>query len=307
MNKFCLTALLVASTSVASDALAKAPKFEYLKEQNQLLVDTQQCLYGRGVESSLKQLTFKKLSEFIHRNEQQISDSLASKHKLTSKQKSYLSILMKAKLGSEDLDLQFSFVGNDTCTEARAKLKVDPKFDFSVLFDFDLPAKWHFTSSTNHALSVVKQRLNDNNVSVDDKLVAQHLTQTATYSHLGKEKAYYTFDFNNYLQSNAETMNTVFIEGNDEFSKALHGYLLSKNFKVVPISSKAFWRMKLIGSIEANNFLNLKLDVSNIKDKNFQLVNNSRKLPAADMSQTAQLEKFTKVHLELMKLTEQLK
>ena len=305
MNKLCLTTLLFASmTFVAS---AKTPQFEYLKDQNLLKIHTEQCMYGRGVESSLKQLSFKKLSEFIVRNDEQIAGELAKSHKMTSKQTSYLSILMKAKLNADDFDHQFSFVGNDTCTSAQAKLKVDPKFDFSVLFDFDLPPKWHFTSTKGQALNQVKQRLTDTNVTVDKKLLTEHLKLNATYTHLGQEKAYYTFDLKSYLESKTETMNTVFIDGNDDFAKALHGYLLSKNYKVVPQSSKAFWRMKLSGNIEANNYLNLKLDVSNIKDKRFQLVNNSRKLPAADMSQSAQLEKFTKVHLELMKLTEQLK
>ncbi|MBU2880341.1 hypothetical protein KO525_00070 [Psychrosphaera sp. B3R10] len=282
-------------------------KVSYDETTQMVNVETQLCLYGRGIQQALIETSYQNLSNYLRVEYRQISTSLANKHNLKKKQREYIEYLLTLKLNKTTLQHDFSFVGNDTCTTAKGNFELAEQVKFESLFDFPPPAMFHFVTTAQNLNQYLTQKLNLYNVVVRPELFAKHLTVIDNLSVQDTAKTYYQFDLTAYNSSLSLASNSVYIDAEQPYVKILSKYLQSRSFSIQSQPSNAFWTVKLTANIEDQKYLSLQLEISNTDDFQTILVNNSRQLPATTLSNPIMLEKFFNVHIELMKLNEHLR
>lgn len=282
-------------------------KVSYDEATQMVNIETQLCLYGRGVQQALVATSYQNLSNYLRVEYRQIATSIANKHNLKKKQREYIEYLLTLRLNETTLQHEFSFVGNDTCTTAKGNFELAEQVKFESLFDFTPPEMFHFVATEPTLNQYLSQKLAQYNIAIKPELFIKHLTIVDKLTVQDKAKIYYQFDLMAYNSSLSLASNSVYVDAEQPYAKILGQYLQSRSFSVQGRPENAFWIIKLTANIEDQKYLSLQMDISNTDDFQTILVNNSRQLPATTLTNPIMLEKFFNVHLELMKLNDQLR
>lgn len=279
----------------------------YNPATQQVEIQTELCLYGRGIQQALVDTSFNNLANYLRVQYRDIAAQISDQHNLKQQQKTYIEYLLTLKLAPGSLTHQYSFVGNDTCTKGIAKFALADAVDFSQLFSFDLPDTLHFVSSATQLNQTITQKLQLHNLSTSPQLYANHVQIIDTLQTTEGVQHYYSFALSNYINALTQSTNSVFIIAEPPYFELLSQYLQANNFAVQNTPESAHWTIRLNAKVEQQKYLSLHFVLNNKNQFEAQLNNNPRQLPATSLSNELMLEKFFNVHLELLALSEWLR
>jgi len=294
------------ATFISFLAVGQPPQIQYVEESASIVVKTKSCMYGRGVEPVLQQQAVDNTRKYALKQKHQIAQQLMRKHQLKKAQTQFIHLLLTSKLTPKSFEFENEFVGNDTCVTGVAKLLVEDQVDFQSLFMMEAPKYFHIETDENRTEQAIVDRLTMYALPIDTNKLQTFSNVLSRFQKDSKRLAYVQFDLNAYLNAVSTEQNTVYVEGTSIFAKILRAYLQDKNFKVVAAPSSAFWRLAINGQIEQEKYVRLNLSVKGKEQNQFVLSNDSRRLPASNLTNPVLLEKFSKVHFELMQLTQAL-
>lgn len=286
-----------------------APKYSvtYEPKTQQVRVATELCLYGRGIQPALIDTSFKNLNNYLRVQYRTIAAEISETYNFRTQQQQYLEYLLTLKLTRDSLNHTFSFIGNDTCTNAEAKFPLSEEVNFETLFEFPVPENIHFVSAVNNIETTLRLRLNEYDIALKQPMYENHLTPVAELVIDNMQHQYLVFDLHKYKASLSQSTNSVYILAEQPYHSLLSQYLQSKAFTVQNTPDNAYWTIDLKANIEQQKYLSLVIDLSNKNDFSSQLINNAKQLPATSLGNETLLAKFFNVHLELLKLGEQLR
>lgn len=278
----------------------------YDPETQMLNVQTDLCLYGRGIQQALVETSYKNLNNYLRVEYRNIATDIANTHNLKKVQRQYIEYLLTLKLNKSTMQHEYRFEGNDTCTQARANFELNDHVKFESLFDFPPPSSLFFVANSENLEQVLKEKLIAFDTAIKPELFTSHLVSLDNLVEKNQNLTFYQFDLDAYKSSLTQASNSVFVIAKGPYVKLLEQYLQSKSYSIQSSSDNAYWTLRVNANIESQKYLSLQIQIENKDGFQTTLFNNPRQLPATTLGNPVMLEKFFTVHLELMKLNDQL-
>lgn len=291
---------------VTTDVIAKQPDITFDSDTRILQVSDKACLYGRGINEALQKQLVEQVRTFAIANQKTLASKWMREYRLKRSQARYIHLLLTSKLDQNSFQYEFSFSGNDTCAQAEAQFNIEEEVDFSTLFSMQAPQVLYLEVEKGTLNKTLKTRLKNMSLPVIEDNFSPFSTLMAEYRRGVKSQQVYEFALAQYLNKVTIDTKSVEVDGSTVFASILRSYLQSKNFRVVSSGQSAYWTIKIDANIEQEKFVNLTLSIVGKNQESLVISNNSRKLPPSNLTNPVLLEKFTKVHFELMQLAQSL-
>lgn len=270
-------------------------------------IDGKVCLYNATSKSSLNNYTLQLIEKQLLTQRQALAEELQLKLGLNLEVANQAPVVAAFKASSQQLQHDYSNVGNDLCTKVSGSMPIEDKPNIQQLVSFPLAKEHHWIASQTEHLNKASALLQQKGWPIDNGWINKSTTLQAQFLNGGKTERYYTFDLGRYAALLAERNKTVFVSVKDAYQSGIKQYFSEHGFKIVDGPKAAHWNLTFSISPTADN---LTINVTaKSNDETISLRNQHVDMASTNTNEPlsqGQINKLINVYLTMMELSEQL-